>query len=314
MIHFIFRKNTRNLGDQLSSPGHYFDFGAPVATHDFLADPIPADGWRIVGGGGLLRSRAWIDKLAAVEEPGRAIAWGIGLNSRGDRIPDHPEFLRSWALAGVRDWPVDNHVTCASCMHPAFDRPAPIEHEVVIYHHYRHPVPNPAGHPEMSNQGRGSPLDEVAQFLASGATVITSSYHGAYWGLLLGRKVVVTRPHSVKFRTFQYQPPIVAPEDLGPSPEGVAAPAGYLEACREANRRFYLAVCDRLDIPALPPRWKPLYDLGLVPFRARLTRNRLDQVGDVDDEATWWASPAVRHSPSMASRIRASQWNRGFNK
>jgi hypothetical protein len=37
-------------------------------------------------------------------------------------------------------------------------------------------------------------IDHVIKFLGESETIITSSYHGAYWGLLLGRKVEIGEP------------------------------------------------------------------------------------------------------------------------
>ena len=39
---------------------------------------------------------------------------------------------------------------------------------------------------------------QVLRHLCSGASIVTSSYHGALWGMLLRRKVVVVNPHSSK--------------------------------------------------------------------------------------------------------------------
>jgi len=41
-------------------------------------------------------------------------------------------------------------------------------------------------------------LDEVIAYIASGATVVTSSYHSMYWGFLLGRNFVSV-PFGSKF-------------------------------------------------------------------------------------------------------------------
>ena len=52
--------------------------------------------------------------------------------------------------------------------------------------------------------GNGSgDLNGALAFLASGETVITSTYHGAYWGLMLGRKVIVV-PWATKFLGFRH--------------------------------------------------------------------------------------------------------------
>ena len=49
-------------------------------------------------------------------------------------------------------------------------------------------------------------MDQTIELLGSAETIITNSYHGAYWGALLGRKVIVTEPWSTKFYGFKHMP------------------------------------------------------------------------------------------------------------
>ena len=48
-------------------------------------------------------------------------------------------------------------------------------------------------------------MEKVLDFLGSGETVLTSSYHGVYWATLLGRKVLAF-PFSSKFYTLKHKP------------------------------------------------------------------------------------------------------------
>ena len=52
----------------------------------------------------------------------------------------------------------------------------------------------------------GGNMDQTIELLGSAETIITNSYHGAYWGALLGRKVIVTEPWSTKFYGFKHMP------------------------------------------------------------------------------------------------------------
>jgi hypothetical protein len=180
----------------------------------------------ILGGGGLLapRFQAIVSALySQIVQPtgGTIVAWGVGQQSyklRGQqqgichtdpevvkRIEQFPydNYVKDWNLIGVRDSGYNiglEWVPCASCMHPAFDRNRSIEREFVVYSHAKYRLSLP-GIPELSHTERS--LDKVLDFLGSSETVITSSFHGAYWATLLGRKVLAF-PFTSKFLTLKH--------------------------------------------------------------------------------------------------------------
>jgi hypothetical protein len=49
-------------------------------------------------------------------------------------------------------------------------------------------------------------FEEIVRFLGGANTVVTNTYHGAYWATLLNKKVVVYKPWSSKFHTLKYTP------------------------------------------------------------------------------------------------------------
>ena len=235
MIYFCHITSTGNCGDLMSGPYHWFDFGEHHQAVDYLDHAsIPADATVIYGGGTLT---GWLSGRLA---PTRTnIAWGIGSTRHGETTPlPTPAGL---ALAGVRDWPTECWVPCASCMSPLFDRgwPRP-EHEAVLFMNSdpsiqrRYPV-HVRDLPAMDNR---APMDEIVPFLASGATVVTNSYHGAYWGFLLGRAVVVAAPYSSKFYGFREHPAYSA-DGRDWRERSLGSGAVSLKECRSANRAFY---------------------------------------------------------------------------
>ena len=105
-------------------------------------------------------------------------------------------YLDGVDLVGIRDYDVGlPWVPCASCMHPEFDRPRSPKHEVVVFSHKKFRL-NIKGLPTFTN--KEVDFRAVLDFLGSGETILTSSFHGAYWGTLLGRKVLAF-PFSSKF-------------------------------------------------------------------------------------------------------------------
>jgi exopolysaccharide biosynthesis predicted pyruvyltransferase EpsI len=88
-------------------------------------------------------------------------------------------------------------VPCPSCMSDLFDRQYETRHERCWYENVDIlPLPGEPGSPKKSNTCIS--MEDAISFLASAETVITSSYHGAYWASLLGREVVLVG-HRGKF-------------------------------------------------------------------------------------------------------------------
>ena len=205
----------KNIGDLLSSPLDYFTFpGYNVERADIRQPQTTTRGKHaIVGGGGLLYSRFLdnIAELVKLKEDKKLIAWGIGQqtydfsNLENIKSFNYSQYLDNFDLVGIRD--IDfgyNWVPCASCMHKSFDKKREIKHEFVVFSHKKFQL-NFEGFPRMTNENVD--LDKILDFLGSGETILTSSYHGAYWGTLLGRKVLAF-PFSSKFYTLKHRPGI----------------------------------------------------------------------------------------------------------
>jgi len=205
-------RETPNLGDRVSAPLMYW--GACVVLEDLGAadrDELQDDDVVVIGGGGLL-----FDKLGPLEQiivdlleqprQYKVVVWGAGHNSsRDDGV--YPAWLELADLVGVRDWRGGyTWAPCPSCMAPLFDDAPPPRYPVVIYDHYPRPVPFMPNRsmPRASNYMFRT-YSAAIEFLAAGETVVTSSYHGAYWATLLGRRVI-TYGHSSKFRQMRHTP------------------------------------------------------------------------------------------------------------
>jgi hypothetical protein len=240
---------TRNIGDYVSSPFRYFDLGPHRQMVDLAEDPDAGVSAVIYGGGGiglrLLRHPGWRQRAPV------SIAWGVGTSDARDmnviKRPPAP-----WlTLFGSREWgqPGAVWVPCASCMSPLFDqlRPAPA-HEAVLYFNRDRALANPDQALVIDGLPCGDnwmPFDEALAHLASGATVVTDSYHGAYWAALLGRKAVLVAPYSSKFHGFRHPPAIAAdPQSWQQAAKGAQSYADALAVSRQANLDFYWRVME----------------------------------------------------------------------
>ncbi|MBD2594677.1 hypothetical protein H6G74_10100 [Nostoc spongiaeforme FACHB-130] len=210
--------DSTNIGDLFSVPTKYFNFpGYTVEQADIRTINLEdaRDKHIIVGGGGLLYSPFLqsFSKLVESQAGTKLIAWGIGQQLYGNSYTlaelqnfNYSQYLENFDLIGVRDFVNKyNWVPCASCMHPAFDKKREIKHEFVVFSHKKFQI-KIRDFPKMTNNNQN--IEEILDFLGSGETILTSSYHGAYWGTLLGRKVLCF-PFSSKFYTLKHTPAIL---------------------------------------------------------------------------------------------------------
>lgn len=201
-----------NVGDFVSSPLHYFDFpGFDCQIRDIrdVNDSNVDDSHLLVGGGGLLfhRFRQQIETLN-FRKKGKLFFWGVGQQQYGlgtyhpEEFDYEPYFPKA-DLIGIRDYNTKySWLPCVSCMNSAFDKPRSAKHEFVVLSHKKFHISIP-GIPRMTNETND--LEKVLDFLGSGETILTTSFHAAYWGTLLNRRVLVF-PFTSKFLTMKHQP------------------------------------------------------------------------------------------------------------
>jgi hypothetical protein len=259
-IAYVYTRKTPNIGDHACCPADYFDLG-DGDRRDLGREMNLRDRVVIVGGGGLLGEPASPRLLRLLNsKPKVAIGWGIGLNHTSQTIPP---WAAQFDLLGTREWNIGHRwVPCVSCMSPLFDVRREPRHPAVLYtHHHHRGLPLRGELPSMSNAG--STINEVIDHLASAEIVITDSYHGAYWAILLGRRVVVypwvTARACVKFDRMRFSPAIARGGEEWQ--EAAARAVRYnnaLAVCRDANRLFFADVQaflsdrhDRRDSPAV---------------------------------------------------------------
>lgn len=255
---FLYATNTSNVGDLLSSPSLYFEFGGEGQAADLVSAINENDiAWReadavVIGGGihsWIFRDKMYWERISAKN----LFAWGIGNTAK---LPFAKAAIDRFKLIGVRDWKSAQinkrnvvYVPCASCMNTAFDLPVPAtpEHEYVFY------IIN--GTKTLRGLGDGCPVMdnygdfvESIRFLSSAEVVFTDSYHGAYWATLLGRKVVVLDRRE-KFKSFKHPPAFASPEDWRDILTGrnkLKTWPEALEDARKANLEFYKKVMEMI--------------------------------------------------------------------
>ncbi len=237
----VVRVSTDNIGDMSCSPYSYFNFPFNLKQYD-IHRPVKCDRL-IFGGGGLQYFPNYMLRWMHLAKKNKKIcSWGMGHNTHGITSQIWPEYMDLFDLHGIRDWGTKwNWVPCASCMHPAFGVKYEIKNEIAIYSHQEFPC-NISDFPTMNNNVRT--ITEVIKFLGQAEIIITNSYHGAYWGILLGRKVVIYNPFSSRFYNFKHQPKIVTKDNWQQEIKNINVFPEALSECKQANIQHYNRVLE----------------------------------------------------------------------
>ena len=246
-LHFQHLRETINIGDRYCSPFDYFDWNDASVSDIRNDDTLPHDvgiygGGKIFGG---LSSYAGVRRQKGVLN----VAWGVGTVQS---FPFSLRYLKSrrlMDLVGSRDFG-DKRYTyapCPSCMSSAFDAPAAPKHEAVFYAHgvktAKMGIKIPDHIPVLSNECKD--LETALEFIGSGATVISNSYHGVYWSLLMGRKPLCI-PFSGKFGKYRLAPHYAKASNWQEQITNAVAQPEMLGLARAATYDFKSLVDERI--------------------------------------------------------------------
>jgi len=153
--------------------------------------------------------KEYIDRIQANTSP--RFLWGVGHNGEvqkknNDKF-EYPDWLIDFRLVGLRDWAQSYEwVPCASCMHPALRRNYAIKNKVIWFEHKKQLIKDFGNDSIPRYINSGSNIDQTIELLGSAEVILTNSYHGAYWGSLLKRKVILVGPWSSKFFAMKHPP------------------------------------------------------------------------------------------------------------
>jgi hypothetical protein len=149
-VYNLYAKHNKNIGDQMSVPSLYFDFGAEVEDVGFVTEPGSVI---VYGGGGLFFPTLKEVMNLNVQDPSKKlILWGVGTNTPDVESDPYPDWVKRCALVGLRDYGGPGRwVPCVSCMNPLLKMESQPFREVVVYeHHDVHNIPQ-IDAPRMEN-------------------------------------------------------------------------------------------------------------------------------------------------------------------
>lgn len=258
---FVYRLDTDNIGDLCCSPHSYFQFYNYKVIDILNFNKIDKlyklkNKTIVVGGGGLLQEffKNSVNNLIKLSNYNNVIFWGVGFDRRPTDKRYNDKLLKKCKNVTVRDYNTEfEYVPCVSCMSKLFDQYSNVESEdkIRVYLHKDFYIKELSNYPMISNNAKS--MEEVIQFLAGADTIITNSFHGAYWATLLNKKVVVMPwskngiiAFSEKFLKLKYKP--VYCNSLNKLNECIKKAVNYPEALGDArmyNINFYNRVFSR---------------------------------------------------------------------
>lgn len=246
VIAFAHYNNTPNIGDLMCAPYHYFSF-AEKRVYDVSEKIEPCEA--VIFGGGAIEPLLRSDGIHRRVDARTKIAWGIGTSRRGRT--EHGPLVDDLDLVGVREYGREKnasrafYVPCVSCMSKEFDKHREEKHAIAFYTHGHFPIEVPAGVPHLNN--RAQTLEEAIGFIGAAETIVTNSFHGTYWSLLLGKKVVCL-PFSSKFYGFKFAPAYAVDGDWKSAARNAIRAPEYLEDSRAENIKFYDRVRSMISV------------------------------------------------------------------
>lgn len=190
---------------------------------------------------------------------GPRYVWGAGHNADvTDSRIKYSRCLAEFRMVGLRDWFGEDSRTrwtpCASCMHPALSRSYDIRNDVIWFEHKKRLIKDFGDDsiPRFINTGNN--VEHTIELLGSANIILTNSYHGAYWGTLLGKRVIVVSPWSTKFRHMRFPPTVI--QDMRKTSWREAAEQAQiyqdaLDICRVATKKFWRDLQENLHQPQI---------------------------------------------------------------
>lgn len=252
----------KNAGDGLGSPKLYYDFNndyefrtiSPIAE----ASKIRKSSIIIFGGGGIIDTNSERNKLYKNLDPTNIlIHWGSGSNklnlkkinwaiAKNEKEFDN-DLLENFEIVGRRDYldsylPNHEYVPCVTCKLKYLKYEYEIKRRIgIVQHMWLKQISN-MDYPTISmNLGKYN-IEQIIKFIGESEVIITGSYHAAYWGLLLRKKVIINGNWSSKFDTLKYKVQELTDNIEEDIDKCKIPPETYLDECIEINDNFYKKV------------------------------------------------------------------------
>ena len=255
----VWRNKTKNIGDLTCAPCNYFsELNKDALNVDIMSFNkfIPLKNKVIIiGGGGLFQAyfTKAMENILKLSKNNTLVIWGAGLDNYIGNKSDFPDMPDNVKIA-VRDYKQDKYpyVPCASCLSEVFDKYInnDIKHKYKLYLHddYSQPILNDLKDiPCLSNHTANN-FEHVIKFLSDAEYILSNSFHGIYWSILLNKKTIVLPwidkqgniGFSEKFNTIKYQTTYCKDwKNFKTYEKEAKAYSQALYECRKLNKDFF---------------------------------------------------------------------------
>ena len=180
--------------NQLSNPFRYFatDFATEYVLSSNIKKDSITDAHVVLSGAIYLDDPKVAEKVLNLSNnsDNRSLTiWnGTFRTIQSNVYKNFPHFKNLNSLSFTDNIDNKKWVPCVSCMHKVFDKEYNTTHGLVAVLDHTSDFRLKIKAPTMFDNEE---LKNVIHLIGSGETLITNSYYGVYWGLLLGRRVLV---------------------------------------------------------------------------------------------------------------------------
>lgn len=244
VIHFIRNIDWKNAGDMACNPLAFFPEFTKAGVCIFHTmreirwELVKPDDWVILGGGGIFECidefQSAINRLLECNK--HVIAWACGHNTHYFRKMNQQINYSLFFRCTVRDFGLEGeeYLPDVSCMSSLFEQKYENKRNVGVLEHLEYPITE-FEYDRLSNTYA---MDSIIKFIGESSVIITNTWHGCYWALLMGKKVILYHPFSNKFFHFKYKPIIYSGDLTMDIEQAVSYPDALVE-CRKMNISFY---------------------------------------------------------------------------
>lgn len=249
---YLYRFDTENPGDLYSAPVHYLGSSRSGLSLDIFTNDIPEikSDAVIIGGGALMTNKKFLRNiyrcLESIDSKYR-IVWGVGFEPDNIDLDIKDQFdlfsTREYKLNSEVEW-----VPCSSVLHPIFNEVESIRptQDFLIVDHFKRFIEFDKLHTRIVNKPNN--IRNIVEQIAKHRFIITSSYHVAYWSILLGKRcAVIGDKLPKKFNRMKHFPVISKTWNDDLYDQAKVWPEARYESIK-ANYRFHRKFEDLLGV------------------------------------------------------------------
>ena len=181
--------------------------------------------------------------------PAPKFIWGAGHNGNVDELEKikYSKFMGDYRYVGLRDYFPDggkyDWAPCASCMHPALKTNYAIKNDIIWFEHKKQMIKDFGDDPIPRFVNSGDNIEQTMELLGSANIILTNSYHGAYWGILMGKRVVVVDSWSTKFHLMKHRPVFAGKKNQWrEAVDRATVYQGAIDECRQATQTAWARI------------------------------------------------------------------------